>query len=363
MTEKEPMRRRMTLTNIVGYLHRTYFKNAFDATISITCIVVAIWVLVRFADWAVVDSVVHAKDGAECAARGQGACWAVIVARFQLILFGLYPHDELWRATVGCLILLAACFLSCMPRFWTLYRLIAIWIASFVSFVVLMHGGILGLQTVSDVYWGGVALTFFAFASMMIVGVPLAFMLALARYFGAPWLKDVVAVTIDFGRALPLVTILFCFWLLAPMLLPAWIQTSTLTRAVVGFAFFFACYEAEVLRGGLQAIGRGQEEAAKSLGMRFWQYQLTVILPQVFRISLPQTMNLVVGSFKDTSYLAVLGFFDMVAASNAAVGSGDWNGQFVEVYFVVALFYLVFGISLSRYGSYLERRSGIAFQH
>jgi general L-amino acid transport system permease protein len=351
------------LARLLHAVHRNYFRSVPDSATSIVCIAIALWGLIYFLQWAIFDSVVYAKNGAECAARGSGACWAVIGARIRLIIFGLYPHEELWRAALACSILLCASLVSCMPRFWTLLRLATIWIISFLCFVGLMHGGFLGLPIIADVYWGGVALTFFAFASMLIVGMPLAFFLALSRFSGPPWLKDVAAVTIDTGRALPLVTILFCFWLLAPMLLPNWMQVSTLTRAVVGFAFFFACYEAEVLRGGFQAIGRGQEEAAKSLGMRFWHYQLTVILPQVFRISLPQTMNLVVGSFKDTSYLAVLGFFDMVAAANTAVGTGDWYGQFVEVYFVVALFYLVFGISLSRYGTYLERRADIAFRH
>jgi general L-amino acid transport system permease protein len=347
----------------VGFLRRTFFKSVLDALVSIACLVLAIWAAAFAIRWALIDSVWVANDGAECAARGSGACWAVISARIQLILFGLYPHAELWRAAIGCVILLTAFVVSCLPVFWTLTRIGLIWVVSFLAFFVIVHGGILGLATVADVYWGGVALTFFVFASMMIVGIPLAFFLALGRHFGSPWLSRSVAVLIDAGRALPLVTILFCFWLLVPMLLPTWMQVSTLTRALVGFGFFFACYEAEVLRGGLQAIGKGQGEAAQSLGMRFWQYQLTVILPQVFRISLPQTMNLVVGSFKDTSYIAVLGFFDMVAAANAAVGSGDWNGQFVEVYVVVALFYLTFGISLSRYGAYLERRSGVAYQH
>ena len=347
----------------VDFLHRTFFKSALDCLITIVCFIFAAWALIVATRWALIDSVWVASDGAQCTARGSGACWAVISARIQLILFGLYPHAEIWRAATGCAILLCAFVVSCFPMFWTLGRIGLIWIVSFLAFYILMHGGILGLTTVADVYWGGVALTFFVFSAMMIFGIPLAFFLALARHAGPPWLSGPVGVAIDAGRALPLVTILFCFWLLVPMLLPAWMQVSTLTRALVGFGFFFACYEAEVLRGGLQAIGKGQEEAAKSLGMRFWQYQFTVILPQVFRISLPQTMNLVVGSFKDTSYVAVLGFFDMVAAANAAVGSGDWNGQFVEVYVVVALFYLTFGISLSRYGAYLERRSGIAYQH
>jgi general L-amino acid transport system permease protein len=346
----------------VDFLHRTFFKSALDSLITILCFILVAWALILATRWALIDSVWIAADGPQCASRGSGACWAVISARFQLILFGLYPHAELWRAATGCLILLSAFVISCFPMFWTLSRIGLIWVISFLVFYVLMHGGIFGLTTVADVYWGGVALTFFVFAAMMIVGIPLAFFLAVARHSGPPWLSGPVGVVIDAGRALPLVTILFCFWLLVPMLLPSWMQVSTLTRALVGFGFFFACYEAEVLRGGLQAIGKGQDEAAKSLGMRFWQYQFAVILPQVFRISLPQTMNLVVGSFKDTSYVAVLGFFDMVAAANAAVGSGDWNGQFVEVYVVVALFYLTFGISLSRYGAYLERRSGM-YQH
>jgi general L-amino acid transport system permease protein len=200
------------------------------------------------------------------------------------------------------------------------------------------------------------ALTFLVFGSMMVFGMPLACLLALARHSGPPWLRQSSAVLIDAGRALPLVTILFTFWLAAPILLPSWMHVSTLSRAVIGFVFFFACYEAEVLRGGLQAIGRGQVEAALALGMQFKVYQVTIILPQAFRISLPQTMNLIVGCFKDTSYVAILGFFDMVAAANAAAGTGDWYRQYIEVYVVVAIFYLLFGTLIGLYGSYLERR-------
>ncbi|MGE0750555.1 MAG: ABC transporter permease subunit [Variibacter sp.] len=344
-----------TLTRI----RRDYFKSPLDALISIICLAALAFFIAAVVRWAILDSVWNAKDGAQCAERGAGACWAVIRARAQLIVFGLYPYTEIWRAGLGCLILLVTFVLSCIPAFWRLERLVPLWVFSFAIFLALMYGGILSLPSVAEVYWGGIALTFLVFAAMVLAGMPFAFLLALARHSGPPWLSRSAAVFIDAVRSLPLVTILFAFWLAVPLIFPAWMHISTLSRALIGFIVFFACYEAEVLRGGLQAIGRGQVEAAQSLGMRFWQYQVAVISPQVFRISLPQTMNLIVGSFKDTSYIAVLGFFDMVAAANAAVGTGDWNGQYVEVYLVVALFYLLFGTSLSRYGAYLERKMSV----
>jgi general L-amino acid transport system permease protein len=143
-------------------------------------------------------------------------------------------------------------------------------------------------------------------------------------------------------------------------LLPTWLSGDKLFRVILGFSLFIACYQAEILRGGLQAIEHGQVEAAKALGLRYWQYQLTVILPQVFRITLPQTVNQVVTGFKDTSYVAIVGFFDLVASASAALGTGDWAIAFVEVYIVVGLLYFVFGYSLAAYGTYIERKMSIA---
>jgi general L-amino acid transport system permease protein len=350
------------LRSLGGRVRQRYFRNLIDTAISTICIVLGSLLILNVFQWAVVDSVWQANSAAECSERGSGACWAVIPARINLILFGVYPFAEHWRAAVGCIVLLVACILSCTPYFWQVARFVTLWILSFSVFLGLMRGGIFGLPLISTEQWGGLALTFFVFASIMIMGMPLAILLALTRYSGPRWARFAVGVCIDLVRSVPLVAILFGSSLIVPLLFPGWLSGDKLSRVILGFSFFIACYQAEILRGGFQAVEPGQEEAAKALGMRYWQYHLTVILPQVFRISLPQTVNQVVTGFKDTSYVAIVGFFDLVASGSAALGTGDWAIAFVEVYIVVGLLYFVFGYSLSIYGMYVERQINTAYQ-
>ena len=341
-------------------IRRRYFRNPLDTVMSATCLVLLCLAVLKLVRWGISDSVWDARNSAECMQRGSGACWAVIHARFRVIVFGVYPYAEQWRPAVASVVLIAACLASSLPFFWNVRWLAVLWGLSLIGFLTLMEGGVLGLAHVGELYWGGLALTVFVFAAMMILGMPIAVLLALARHYGPRWMRLAAGTCIDLVRAVPLITILFTAWLFFSLLFPEWLTGGKLFRAVLGFSLFFACYEAEVLRGGVQAIGRGQEEAAAALGLRFWQRQRAVILPQVWRLCLPQTMNLVVGAFKDTSYISILGFFDLVATATAAIGSGEWAAAYVEVYVVVAALYFVFTYSLSRYGLYLERRVGVA---
>lgn len=345
-----------TIAELADRIRRRYFRNPLDTAISATCLVVLCLAVLKLIRWGICDSVWDARSSAGCMQRGTGACWAVIHARFRVILFGVYPYSEQWRPVLASVVLVAACLVSSLPFCWNVRRLAVLWGVSLMGFVALMQGGVLGLPLVGEQYWGGLALTVFVFAAMMILGMPLAVLLALARHYGPRWMRLSAGMCIDLVRAVPLITILFTAWLFFSLLFPEWLTGGKLFRAVLGFSLFFACYEAEVLRGGLQAIGRGQEEAAAALGLRFWQRQRAVILPQVWRLCLPQTMNLVIGAFKDTSYISILGFFDLVATAAAAIGSGEWAAAYVEVYVVVAALYFVFTYSLSRYGLYLERR-------
>jgi general L-amino acid transport system permease protein len=340
-------------------LRARYFRNWWDAFLSMACILIVALIALRFFQWAVLDAVWTAKSATDCTSRASGACWAVLPARWRLILFGVYPFEEQWRAALGSGVLLVASVLSCVPWFWRFTRIVALWLSSFVFFLLVMRGGFLGLLVVSSEYWGGLALTLFLFASIMVLGMPLATLLALARQSNIRWLRAAVGVFIDLTRAVPLIAIVFGASLIVPLILPGWLSGDKLFRVVLGFAAFFAAYQAELLRGGFQAIDKGQSEAAKALGMRYWQYQLTILIPQAFRITLPQTVNQAVAGFKDTSYIAIVGFFDMTASASAALGTGDWALAYLEVFFVVGALYFVFAYSLSRYGAYLERRMAV----
>ena len=344
-------------------LRARYFRNAWDATVSAVCLALIAYLALRFLQWAVIDGVWNAKSASECTSKGTGACWAVLPARWRLILFGVYPFEQQWRPALGSLVLLGAAVLTCMPRFWTILRIVVLWLASFLTFLVLMRGGTLGLTSISTENWGGLALTLFLFASLMVLGMPLATLLALARQYGPRWLRIAVGVLIDLVRSVPLIAIMFGASLVIPLILPGWLSVDKLFRVILGFAVFFGAYQAELLRGGFQAIDKGQIEAAKALGMRAWQYQVTILIPQAFRITMPQSVNQAVAGFKDTSYVAIVGFFDMTASASAALGTGDWALAFLEVYIVVGLIYFAFAYSLSRYGAYLERRMAAGYRN
>jgi general L-amino acid transport system permease protein len=341
-------------------LRARYFRTPLDAAISLVVLVFIGFVLVRLVDWAFLDSVWKAGSFDECRRLGSGACWAVLPARFRLILFGLYPFDQQWRPSLACLIILMTCVASCSPAFWQPKRLAILWLGSYAVFLGLMRGGVFGLPVVMTDNWGGLALTFLMFSSTLIVGIPLAIVFALCRRSNSVILRVISGVIVDFVRSIPLMAVLFAFAIVLPLSLPDWIGNK-LVLVIAGFTLFFAGYQAEIFRGGLQAVSAGQEEAAISLGLKYWQYHYKIILPQAFRTVLPQTMNQVVSCFKDTSYVAIVGFFDMTASASAALGAGEWALAYVEVYFVVGLIYLAFCYSLSQYGSYLERRSGVAF--
>lgn len=341
---------------------RSFGRNPIDALVSLVAVLAIAYCVALFAQWALVDAVWKASSALECRSLGKGACWAVIEARGRLILFGLYPFEEQWRAGLAGIVMIIAGILSCWRGTHTPPRLAALWVAAFATYMILMGGGIWGLKPVPRSNWGGLALTFYVFAVMLILGMPMAILMAIGRHSGPRWLRVGIGVVIDVVRAIPLIAILFAFALAIPLLMPPELAGERLTRVAIGYAMFFACYQAEIIRGGLQGVDPGQAEAARSLGLRGWQIQSLVTLPQAFRISMPPTVNQIVSAFKDTSYVSIVGFFDMTASASAALGTGDWAFAYVEVYLVVALIYLVFGYSLSRYGIYLERRMDKAFR-
>ena len=338
------------------WVRRRLFSNWFDGAITILFGAATLWVASMALDWALLDTVWNVPDGSGCR-EAEGACWAVIQARGRLILFGLYPYEEHWRSTLACLAIVVTTVLSCVPRFWGMKRLPLLWLVGFGTFMALMFGGFLGMPLVTTEKWGGLSLTVFLFAAVVVSGMPLAVALALARRSKLPVVRGVAGAVIDVTRSLPLLTILFTAAVVAPFALPGWAQGDKLVRVTLAFALFFAAYQAEIIRAGLQAIPEGQDEAAAALGLRYWTRVSRILLPQAFQNSLPATINQVVITFKETSIVTIIGFFEIMASGNAAIGRGDWSGQYVEVYVFVGLIYFVFVFGLSRYGAYLERRA------
>ncbi len=337
-------------------LKKRFFATPAQGVISILSALLIVTLAWRVLDWAILSAVFTGEGGAQACVGADGACWSVIANRWRIIMFGLYPFSEHWRSALACAVIVAVVVLSCVPYFWTGLRITVLWIVGTSLFYILMKGGVFGLPLVGEENWGGLALTLFIFSMTCVIGFPLSVVLALLRRSSLPWVSRITGLFIDAVRSLPLLSILFAFAIVLPFMLPGWLQGGRLYRVIVGFAIFFAAYQAEIIRGGLQGVGRGQEEAAMSLGIGYWHRISRILLPQAMRNALPATINQFVISFKETSLVIVVGFFEILASGNAAYGTAEWTFAYVEVYAFIAMIYFVFIFSLSRYGAYLERR-------
>lgn len=340
-------------------LRKRFFPTPLQALLSLASLALLATLAWKIVDWAFLSAVFTAEGGPAACKGAQGACWSVIANRWRIIMFGLYPYDEQWRSALACLVVVAMIVLSCLPAFWTGKRIAIVWILGVALFYGLMKGGVLGLRYIGEEAWGGLALTLFIFVSTCFIGFPLSIVLALLRRSELPWISRVTGLVIDCVRSLPLISILFAFAVVVPFMLPGWLQGDKLYRVIVGSALFFAAYQAEIVRGGMQGVAHGQEEAAKALGIGYWHRVSRILLPQAMRNALPATINQFVISFKETSLVIVVGFFEILASGNAAYGTGEWTFAYVEVYAFIALIYFVFVYSLSRYGAFLERRMAV----
>jgi len=344
---------------IVHFLRTRAFHSKIDSVISLCFLAVLIMIVYSLFNWAFFNAIWTEENVGQCQAA-TGACWSVIDARYKLIMFGLYPYDLHWRPLLACIAIVTTIILSCIPLFWSAKRLSSLWVIGFSTFFLLMEGSLLGLQQVSTGEWGGLALTLFLFSSVVLLGMPIGLGLALARRSKLPIIRYGASIFIDFIRSLPLLTTLFVAAVVMPVVLPDWMAGDKIWRVIIAFSLFFGCYQAEVFRGGFQAIPKGQFEAGDSLGLSYIQVLKNIVMPQVFRHSLPSTINMVVITFKETAIVIIIGFFDVLASANAAFGSGLWAPYYMEVYVFVALIYWCFIFSLSQYGVYLKKRMLIA---
>ena len=337
-------------------LRRRAFSTPFDGIATVLVVLLFIWLAWAAIDWALLRAVWSAEEAEQCRDAAAGACWSIIDARHRLILFGLYPYDEHWRSTLAAFSIIATVVLSCFPWFWAWKRLITLWVTGFAIYYLFMEGSLIGLNQVTTDKWGGLSLVLFLFSSVVLLGMPMGLGLALMRRSKLPVFRLVASLLIDFVRSLPLLTTLFTAAVVVPILLPDWLQGDKIWRIIIAFSLFFACYQAEVFRGGFQAIPDGQQEAGRSLGLGKWQILWLIIMPQVFRHALPATINMVVVTFKETAVVIIIGLFDLLASAQAAFGTGEWVAYYMEAYIFVALIYWAFISSLSRYGEYLKDR-------
>ena len=222
--------------------------------------------------------------------------------------------------------------------------------------VYLFHGGGFGLEEVETPLWGGLFLTLVIALTGIVMSLPVGVVLALGRRSNMPVVKSLCVVFIELWRGVPLITVLFMASVMFPLFMPEGVNFDKLLRALVGVIFFASAYMAEVVRGGLQAIPKGQYEAADALGLSYWKKMGLVILPQALKITIPGVVNTFIGLFKDTTLVLIIGLFDFLGMAQAVSTNPDWLGFYVEGYVFVAFGFWVFCFGMSRYSIYLERK-------
>jgi general L-amino acid transport system permease protein len=343
----------------VQWLQRNLFNTWYNCLLT----VLALWVIYRALTGVLRWGIATAASGttpADCEGAS-GACWAFIAGNWHLFMFGTYPFEERWRPVLAAGLLAALALLGVRRgiRASRTYRVF--WLIGLLVIFVLIRGtGSANLTTIDTSFWGGLMLTLLMASTGMIFALPLGILLALGRQSETlPLVRAVSVAYIEVIRGVPLISILFMASVMLPLFFPAGLTLDKLLRAQIGLVLFNAAYIAEVVRGGLQAIPRGQYDAAHALGMNYLQVTGLVILPQALRTVIPSLVGQLISLLKDTSLVTIIGLLDLVAIPNVATSNPAWLGNVTEGYVFVALVYWVLCFSMSRYARRLETRLGV----
>ncbi|MBY0511953.1 MAG: amino acid ABC transporter permease [Rhodospirillaceae bacterium] len=332
-------------------LWKTLFSSVGNAAATLLIGGVLLAAIPQLMSWAVVHGVWNG-DGDAC--RDAGACWAFLRAKYPMILFGIYPSAERWRPILVIAVILALTLWTLPRSHWT-RTTVGLWIAGTLAVLVLMGGGIFGLTPVPTSAWGGLPITLLLTVLSVGLGFPFAVMLALGRQSTMPVPRYLSIGLIEITRGLPLLSILFIASILLPLMLPEGFTIDKLARALAALTVFSAAYIAEVLRGGLQGVPTGQGEAARALGLSWFQMTRLIILPQAIRKVIPPLTSTVVVVVKNTSLVLVVGLFDLLSSGRAALVDPLWPAPYTETYIMIAATYFVICFGISRYALRLER--------
>jgi general L-amino acid transport system permease protein len=286
--------------------------------------------------------------------EASGACWPFVYEKWRFILFGTYPFDEQWRPGAAVVLFIGMVVVSCMKPFWN-KSLLLIWPVGLGVCWILLSGGIFGLTHVPNNLWGGMPITLMLAVIGCLVAFPVSIALALGRRSNMPIIKAFCVGYIELIRGVPLITVLFMASVMFPLFMPAELSIDKLLRAQVAFIMFAAAYLAEVIRGGLQAIPKGQYEAADAMGLSYWQSMVFIILPQALKITIPPQVNTFIGLFKDTSLVLIVGIFDLMFTMRVAINDLAWRSYYLEGFVFVAIIYFLFCYSMSKYSQWLEQ--------
>jgi general L-amino acid transport system permease protein len=337
------------------WARRNLFSSPSNTALTAIVLIFAWLTLPPLVEWAVTGATISGASKAAC--TGDGACWTFIKLRLHTFVWGHYPDAELWRLAVATLLLVA--FMTPVMRERTRRRGLSV-LALLTVFPllagILLVGGVPGLPVVDTSLWGGLMLDVIISFVTVAGALPLGIVLALGRRSELPVIRALAVGFIELWRGVPLLTVLFMSAVMVPLFLPHGVSIDRLIRAMVAFTLFNAAYMAETVRGGLQGVPLGQEEAAYSIGLSWWKVQAFVVLPQALRIVVPGIVNNVVDLFKDTSLVTIIGLVDLLGAVEQSLKDPAWLGFAKEGYVFTALLFFACCFAMSSYGRSFERR-------
>ena len=344
---------------LLDNLNKNINTSNFNAALSILIILLIIFSVAPLLNWFILDATFIGDSKEAC--TGSGACWVYIKTWFNRFIYGMYPNAEQWRVNVTFIVVLVFATIGYfvplkLKKYLTLYYTIFLPIISFLLIYYLISGGDFGLVWVETGAWGGLSLTFIVSSFSLIFCFPIGMMLALGRRSDLTIVKYSSLTFIEFWRGVPLITVLFMSAVMFPMFLPDGTYVDKLIRVIVAITLFEAAYTAEVIRGGLQALPRGQYDAAKSLGMGYWRLHLLVILPQALKLVIPGIANTFLALVKDTPLIFVVGLLELVGMLNLAKTNPKWLGFSMEGYVFAGIIFWIICYSMSRYSQNLETK-------
>ncbi len=340
---------------LVAWIRINLFGDLVTSLMTVIVVAALLATIPQFLSWAIIRASWLPNFDA-CRVDGVGACWGVVAEKYRIILFGRYPFEEQWRPLVATGLLLGLLVASCMRAFWKPW-LAVLWIAVLAAFFALMYGNTMGLSKVETDRWGGLPLTILLASLSMTMAFPIAMVVALGRRSKLPAIRTFCTIYVELIRGVPLISVLFMASFMFPLFMPQGLSIDVLIRVLVGITLFAAAYMAEVIRGGLQAIPKGQLEAAATLGLSYWQTQRKIVLPQALAMVVPSIMNNFIGLFKDTSLVTIVSLYELTGALSLALNSdANWRPFKIEGYLFIAMIYFIFCFSMSRYSIWVEKQ-------
>ena len=355
----------MRVHGVWPWMRTNLFGSVGDTILTIVGAIIAASVIWPALQWAIFNAtwLGDTRDG--CAANPNGACWSFVKANLGQFIYGRYPDPERWRVNVFFALMVITIVPLAIPS--APFKRLSL-LATFVIFPVvsafLLIGGSFGLPVGETALWGGRFLTLVVSYVGMAMSLPLGIILALGRRSKMPIVQWVCVFFIEVCRGVPLITVLFMAGILLPLFLPEGVNFDKLLRALIGLSLFAAAYMAEVIRGGLQAIPKGQYEGAKSLGLNYWTMMRLIILPQAITIVIPGIVNTFIGLFKDTSLVYIISIFELLYTVRNSFSNPTWATSTTPASGLVfaAIVFWIFCFGMSRYSKFTEDRLRVGYK-